>query len=141
MLKLCRITNFDLFFSFLEMLWLHIVLGVTISHDPLLPIGSWTRTQFNISFVSGLKPETNKKGLGLRLKSFIQLVSLCYKLLKHSHIWIQFSVQVSSRKGWHKALASTLLCIYIYSIYIYTYIYIYVSFSLYIYNLCLLHHQ
>ena len=30
-------TNFDLLFSFLEiMLWLHIVLGVTISHDPLL---------------------------------------------------------------------------------------------------------
>ena len=32
MLTLCRITNFDLFFSFMEiMLWLHIVLGVTIT--------------------------------------------------------------------------------------------------------------
>ena len=31
------ITNFDLFLSFLEiMLWLHIILGATISHDPLL---------------------------------------------------------------------------------------------------------
>ena len=28
--------NFDLFVSFLEMLWLHIVLGVTTSPDPLL---------------------------------------------------------------------------------------------------------
>ena len=35
--KKIRITNFDLFFSFLEtMLWLHIILGVTISRDPLL---------------------------------------------------------------------------------------------------------
>ena len=37
MLKLCRVTNFDLFLSFLEiMLWLHIDLGVTMSRDPLL---------------------------------------------------------------------------------------------------------
>ena len=36
MLELCRITKFDLFFSFLEMLWLHIGLGLTTSCDPLL---------------------------------------------------------------------------------------------------------
>ena len=35
-MKLCRIINFDLFFSFLEIM-LHIILGVTVSRDPLLP--------------------------------------------------------------------------------------------------------
>ena len=47
MLKLCRITNFNLFFSFLEItLWLHIVLGVTISRDPLLQKAYPYRPQF-----------------------------------------------------------------------------------------------
>ena len=35
--KTLQFTNLDLFFSFLEiMLWLQIILGVTISRDPLL---------------------------------------------------------------------------------------------------------
>ena len=36
MLKLCRLTNFDLFLLSGLMLWLHIDLGVTMSRDPLL---------------------------------------------------------------------------------------------------------
>ena len=41
-LKLCRIAKFDLFFSILEiMLWLHIVLEVAISRNPLLQKANW----------------------------------------------------------------------------------------------------
>ena len=42
-----QVTNFDPFFSFLEIMsWLHIVLGVTISRDPLLQKANCSRTNY-----------------------------------------------------------------------------------------------